>query len=151
MLRELQEKDIDFLLEKLNSLSDEDKKMYHPHPFTPEVFFELLKKDYDYYFVLEKNGIIVGYSMLRTFNKYEIPTYGQIVWQEHRGKGYGSEILIETLKEAVKIGFNTIKLKVYQHNKVAYNLYIKHGFKEIGTENDEIWMGKMINFYKNTK
>lgn len=145
MLRKIRKKDIDYLHEKLNNLSDKDRKLYHPHPFTKEALTELLTKDYDYYFVLEKNGKIVGYSMLRTFNKYEIPTYGQVLWEKHRGKGYGSEILIETLKEAEKIGFNSVKLKVYPHNKVAYNLYIKHGFKEIGTEGKEIWMEKKLD------
>jgi ribosomal protein S18 acetylase RimI-like enzyme len=145
MLRKLQEKDIDFLLEKLNSLSDEDKKLYHPHPFTRKTLLELLEKEYDSYFVLEKKGVIVGYSMLRTFGTFEIPTYGQVIWQEYRGKGYGSEILEKTLEEAVKIGFKTVKLKVYPNNKVGYQLYIKHGFKEIGTENDEIWMEKHLS------
>ena len=145
MLRKLQEKDIDFLLEKLNSLSDKDKQLYHPHPFTREKLLELLEKEYDSYFVLEKKGVIVGYSMLRTFGTFEIPTYGQVIWQEHRGKGYGSEILEKTLEEAVKNGFKTVKLKVYPYNKVAYQLYIKHGFKEIGTEHDEIWMERHLS------
>jgi len=144
MLRTLEKKDINFLHEKLNSLSTDDKKLYHPHPFTKEVLYDILKKDYDYYFVLEKKGVIVGYSMLRTFNKFEIPTYGQVVWEEQRGKGYGSEILKETLKKAKEIGFKSVKLKVYSHNGTAYDLYVKHGFKEIGIENNEIWMEKKL-------
>jgi len=144
MLRKLEEKDIDFLHEKLNSLSEEDKKLYHPHPFTKEAISKNFKKDYDYYFVLVKDDVIIGYSMLRTFNKYEIPTYGQVIWEEYRGKGYGSKILKETLVMAKKIGFKKVKLKVYPDNKVAYNLYLKNGFRKIGLEKNEIWMEKKV-------
>ena len=144
MLKKLEKKDINILFKRLNELSDNDKKLYHPHPFTKEALFDLLIKDYDHYFVMLIEDELVGYSMLRTFNKYEIPTYGQVIWEEYRGKGYGSEILEETLKEAVDLGFNIVKLKVYPHNKTAYNLYIKHGFKEIGKEGNEIWMEKKL-------
>jgi len=140
MLRKLQKSDIEELEKRLNALSDEDKKMYHPHPFTKETLEKLIDIDYDYYFVKISNGKIVGYSMLRTFGKYTIPTYGQVIWEEFRGKGFGSQILEETINEAKNLGFGIVKLKVYEHNEVAYNLYIKHGFKKIGVEGDEIWM-----------
>jgi len=144
MLRKLEKKDIDILHKKLNKLTVKDKELFHPHPFTKEALTDLLTKNYDYYFLMKKNGEIVGYSMLRTFGKYEIPTYGQVIWKENRGKGYGSKILKETLKRAKKIGFKNVKLKVYPGNKIAYNLYVKHGFKEIGLEKNEIWMEKKI-------
>lgn len=140
MLRKLQKEDIKELQKRLNDLSEEDKKLYHPHPFTIEYLNSLLNLSYDHYFVLEKNGIIVGYSMLRTFGKYPIPTYGQVIWQEYREKGYGSLILVETIKQAKKLGYKSVKLKVYEHNVIAYNLYIKHGFNKIGMEGNEIWM-----------
>ena len=49
-------------------------------------------------------------------------------------------ILVETIKQAKKLGYKSVKLKVYEHNVIAYNLYIKHGFNKIGMEGNEIWM-----------
>ena len=72
--------------------------------------------------------------MLRTFGKYNIPTFGGIIWKDFRGKGYGSELLKETLFLAKEIGFDKVKLKVYKNNEVAFNLYKKHDFKVIGEE-----------------
>lgn len=140
MLRKLQKSDIEELEKRLNNLSTEDKKLYHPHPFTKEALNNLITLDYDYYFVKILNGKIVGYSMLRTFGKFTIPTYGQVIWDEFRGKGLGSKILEETINEAKNLGFGLVKLKVYEQNDVAFNLYKKHGFEEIGTEGKEIWM-----------
>lgn len=140
MLRKLQKCDFKELEKRLNELSDEDKKLYHPHPFTKEALEQLINFDYDFYFVKILKGKIVGYSMLRTFGKYAVPTYGQVIWEEFRGTGLGSQILEETINEAKNLGFGIIKLKVYEHNYVAHNLYKKHGFKKIGTEGKEIWM-----------
>lgn len=140
MLRKLQKSDIEELKKRLNELSDEDKKLYHPHPFTKETLENLINIDCDFYFVKILKGKIVGYSMLRTFGKYSAPTYGQVIWEEFRGKGLGSQILEETINEAKNLGFGIVKLKVYENNNLAYNLYKKHGFKKIGTEGDEIWM-----------
>ena len=148
MLRRLRKDDLKELHSKLNNLSDQDKKFFHPHSFEMDDLKELLSLNYDYYFVEKVGESIVGYSFLRTFGKYEIPTFGGVVWQKYRGQGYGSKILEKTLDEAKKIGFKSVKLKVYEDNKVAFNLYKKHGFKKIGIEDKQIWMEK--NLMKST-
>lgn len=144
MLRRLHKNDLKELSERLNNLSKKDKYFFHPHGFKLIDLEKLLILDYDYYFVLEKENELVGYSMLRTFGEYEIPTFGGIIWQDFRGKGYGSELLKETLFNAKEIGFHKVKLKVYKNNIVAFNLYKKHDFKIIGEENNQFWMEKNI-------
>lgn len=145
MIRKLEERDLPKLHERLSSLSQGDKEFFHPHPFTLTALRDLLGLTYDHYFVKEIDHTLIGYSMLRTFGKYEIPTFGGVIWEEYRGKGYGSVLLEDTLTEAKKIGFNLVKLKVYEQNMRAFNLYKKHGFTILGKEGDEIWMEKHIS------
>ena len=145
MIRKLEERDLPVLHERLNNLSQKDKEFFHPHPFTLTALRDLLDRPYDYYFVKEIDHTIIGYSMLRTFGKYEIPTFGGVIWDEYRGKDYGSELLNDTLSEARNLGFNLIKLKVYEHNTRALNLYKKHGFTILGKEGNEIWMERHLS------
>lgn len=56
--------------------------------------------------------------------------YGFLVDAEHRGKGYGREILLLTILELWKSGSKTIRLEVACKNKVALSLYTSCGFKE---------------------
>jgi ribosomal protein S18 acetylase RimI-like enzyme len=145
MLRKLHRNDLNELSDRLNNLSKEDKDFFHPHGFEINDLEKLLTLDYDHYFVFEKDNRVVGYSMLRTFGKYKIPTFGGIIWKDFRGKGYGSELLIETLFLAKEIGFDKVKLKVYKNNEVAFNLYKKHDFQVIGEEGKQFWMEKNIS------
>jgi ribosomal protein S18 acetylase RimI-like enzyme len=55
-----------------------------------------------------------------------------IVYKRFRGKGYGDALM----KAVIGTGFN-IMLWVEPTNVIAYNLYIKHGFKKIMTDEDE--------------
>jgi ribosomal protein S18 acetylase RimI-like enzyme len=145
MIRKMGEKDLQELHERLNGLSQKDKEFFHPHAFTMAALRQLLDLTYDSYFVKELHNILIGYSMLRTFGKYEIPTFGGVIWEEYRGRGHGSALLKDTLSEAKKLGFTIVKLKVYEHNMRAFNLYKKHGFTILGKEGDEIWMEKHLS------
>jgi ribosomal protein S18 acetylase RimI-like enzyme len=145
MIRPLDQKDLPEVLKRFKDLSDEDKIWYHPHPFTMDALKQLLTEKGNYFFVKEHKGLLIGYSMLRTFNKYLIPTYGGIIWEPYRGKGYGAELLDETLAQAKHLGFTTVKLKVFKTNKRAFQLYQEHGFSVIGEEGPEWWMEKTLD------
>jgi len=144
MLRQLSRKDIPVLLKELQHLSDDVKHQFHPHPFTNEALQAARTAQGDYHYVFVNDDYILGYSFLRTFNKYPIPTYGGVIWKQYRGKGFGSIMLDETLDKARELGFSTVKLKVYKTNNRAFQLYKKHGFTIIDEEGSEWWMQKTL-------
>lgn len=144
MLQPLSKNTIGQLLEQLQQISKEDESFFHPHPFTKEILEEVIKKKGDFYFLFYNNTHFIGYSFLRTFNKYPIPTYGGIIWEQYRGQGYGSKMLQETLEKAKELGFLSVKLKVYKTNTRAFSLYKKQGFEVIGEEGEQLWMEKQL-------
>jgi GNAT superfamily N-acetyltransferase len=53
---------------------------------------------------------------------------------EHQGKGYGSIILKELERRARELGYVGFLLETSENQWAARKLYLRHGFKEIGTE-----------------
>lgn len=142
MIRKMKKKDINIIHGELNNLSDRDKCFFHPFEFTLENIRNLLELDYDNYYVAEIDNEIVGYSHLRTFGKYKIPTYGGVIWRRFRNKGYGTKMLEEVLEDAKRLNYESVKLKVYKDNNNALKLYRDYGFRIIGMEGKEWWMEK---------
>ena len=142
MLTELTKKDIKKLSKELQSLSKQDKHFFHPHKFNIKTLENLIQEKGDHYYLyLNESTKFVGYGMLRTFGKYEIPTLGCVIWKRYRGYGDGKKLVEELVDKAKEIKYQKIRLKVYPDNKAAYKLYKIVGFKEIGKNEDgEIWM-----------
>jgi ribosomal protein S18 acetylase RimI-like enzyme len=47
---------------------------------------------------------------------------------EHRGKGYGKNLMSVIESEIKSLGFKTIRLQVFGHNTIAQKLYLNSGF-----------------------
>jgi len=140
MLRDLNVDDIEELSSRLNNLSDTDKKNFSPHRFDVQTITNNLKDIGNYYYIMEDEGNMIGYGMLRTFNEYSIPTLGCVIWGEYRSKEYGYKLVQSLISKSISLGYNEIKLKVNKNNKIAYNLYSKSNFYHIGDEGDYLWM-----------
>lgn len=71
-----------------------------------------------------------------------------IIWidiiEKYRGKGNGDEIMIELDKKAKLENSKKMQLEVMYENKVAINLYTKHGFKVTEKEGIFLIMTKII-------
>ncbi len=103
------------------------------------------------------NGVLIGNCGISRRGKRNehIGRIGISVAKEFRGQGIGTELLSLLLKEAEKLGFTMVDLKVYSTNDRAYHVYEKLGFVEAGRMPqavryqegflDEIWMFKKIN------
>ena len=64
--------------------------------------------------------------------------------KEYRGKGYGRESM-DLLESKVKeFNMHTISLHVFLHNKIAYSLYNKIGYKEVKRGKAGVIMKKTI-------
>ena len=130
-IEELDENKLSELLKKLSNISEEDKKYFHP---------QLTKATGNHYYADIKNEEIVGYGMLRTFNKYDIPMLGCIIFEKYRKKGFGSKIVYDLLKKADILGYSKVRLHVNRNNTDAYKLYSNAGFGVIHIDNDILTM-----------
>jgi ribosomal protein S18 acetylase RimI-like enzyme len=142
MLIEVNKKFVETLSNELERLSKSDKEYFHPHEFDVESIRNLCKEEgNNYYIYLDELGEFAGYGMLRTFGEYEIPTLGCVIWERYRARGNGRRLLEELIEKTQELEYRKIRLKVASDNKIAYRLYRKAGFIEIGrSENGQIWM-----------
>lgn len=143
--RSLTGKDVNELFDLLNSLSEEAKKFFHPHPFDKKTLKQICNSKIDHYFVLTVNKKIIGYSMLRLFG-YEIPSFGVCIRNGYEKQKYGRMMTEKTIQKAKELAYKEVILKVHKDNISAMNLYVKTGFKTIRTDpkTGEIRMMKVL-------
>jgi len=73
---------------------------------------------------------------------------GMGITKPHRGKGIGSRMMEEVIKQARANGMEKICLEVYSHNAAGIALYKKFGFAEEGLKIKEVKMdGKYFDEY----
>jgi len=142
MLQKVDENNYQMLWQAFEKTSQQSKDFFSPHNFDLESIKNLVYEKGNYYYLFYTlDGDFAGYGMLRTFDKYPIPTLGCIIWEKFRGKGYGKRIVEELLDKAKQLDFKSVKLKVYPDNVVAHSVYQKVGFSDIGESDDgQIWM-----------
>lgn len=111
---------------------DEDYKKY----------YEKIRNDYDGELAIDTdNDKLAGYIFVKTDEKENGFISPLLVVKKYRGKGIGKQLLEDGIKK-----YGAIDLVVKKDNKVAFNMYKKHGFEIIGKGNnkDEYWM-KILN------
>ena len=89
------------------------------------------------YLVLEKDGVIVSYVLLKWVGRKTHPEYPDMedlyTKKEERGKGYATKLIKECEKRAKEKGFKKIGLAVNpQINNYARKFYEKLGYKHDG-------------------
>jgi RimJ/RimL family protein N-acetyltransferase len=135
MIREIQQTDTEELFSLLNSLDEQTKSFFHPHPFDFTTIREICKGKQDHYFVMVVGKKIMGYSFLRLFG-YKVPSFGIIIKNEFSGKGYGTILTQWTVEKAKALGYEKVILKTYKENLRAKRIYEKIGFKTVGVTED---------------
>lgn len=97
----------------------------------------------DFMILLKRTNELLGEVVLNEIDSCNRSANIRIGIQknEHRGKGYGTEALIEMLR----YGFNTLNLHrihlgVYTFNPRAIHVYEKIGFKREGVERDSLYL-----------
>lgn len=83
-------------------------------------------------YALYDMGLAIGFVTLiinKKTNRYFINSL--MIDEKYQNKGYGKVILNETFKFFKKLKANKVGIGVRKENKVAYNLYVKLGFKVI--------------------
>jgi len=128
---------------------------YRNYPATPEDMAQQYDADNIHPLTAEdEKGNIIGHIMIR------IPDLSQpqkirlgfiIVDDTLRGKGYGKQLILETIEYAKQNLLAThISLGVFLNNPSALHCYESAGFKTIGKESypidGEIWEGVEMNY-----
>lgn len=110
-------------------------------PWSYESVEDELKNKFARYVVAKKDGVVIGFGGV-----WLILDEGHItniaIHPEYRGIGAG-DMIVEALIEICRMeGIASMTLEVRKSNKVAQNLYKKHGFIEAGIRK---------NYYADTK
>ena len=102
----------------------------NPYPWTARNFSDCIEKGY-YSMVLEDNERLVGFAIM-AISSEESHLLNIGVNKDFRGSGFGEQILKKMIIAAEVMGSKKIILEVRVSNKIAYRLYEKIGFHEIG-------------------
>ena len=102
----------------------------NPYPWTARNFSDCIEKGY-YSMVLEDNERLVGFAIM-AISSEESHLLNIGVNKNFRGSGFGEQILKKMIIAAEVMGSKKIILEVRVSNKIAYRLYEKLGFHEIG-------------------
>ena len=102
----------------------------NPFPWTARNFSDCIEKGY-YSMVLEDKERLVGFAIM-AISSEESHLLNIGVNKDFRGSGFGEQILKKMIIAAEVMGSKKIILEVRVSNKIAYRLYEKLGFHEIG-------------------
>jgi len=102
----------------------------NPYPWTEVNFKDCLEKGY-YSLALEDKKKLIGFAIM-AISTEESHLLNIGITKESRGLGYGEKLLKKMIIAAEVMGSKKIILEVRVSNKVAYGLYQKLGFEDIG-------------------
>lgn len=101
---------------------------------------ELTANQFAYYFVIEKEGSIIGYcGMWLVIDQSQITTIA--VSSREQGQGYGRQML-QHAKSYAAVSADILSLEVSVDNEKAITLYEKEGFLYGGIRKDYYGPGK---------
>jgi hypothetical protein len=142
VLRTPRWRDLDDLLELINSLVDEKAEIYITEKFTREAEAEWLlkvlsrlKKDEQFFLVAEVDKKVVALSDFQVKGgdeEHRVGEFGIIVRNGYRNVGIGTEILKTLLEQAALFGLRTVTICPFATNKRAIHVYRNVGFVESG-------------------
>ena len=154
IIRELKKNEInvlkDFLYEAIyipkgikkpsrDIIDKEELKLYYDNFYS--------NKD-DYCLVSIDDNKIVGAVWTRIMNDYghiddNTPSLAISLYEEYRGKGYGTKLMINILELLKNKGYKNVSLSVQKEN-YATKLYLNVGFKIINENEEEYIMIKKL-------
>lgn len=107
------------------------ERVAYTHPWTEGVFRDCLRVGYICR-VVEDEKALKGYGLM-SVGAGECHMLNICVSPDYQHRGYGRAIVENLLDIARRLQIETALLEVRVSNRVAYDLYLKLGFNEIGT------------------
>lgn len=100
-------------------------------PWKRDTFFEVARRKNTVYIVGELDEKIVAYAgAWLAFNEAEVMSVA--VLPEYRGRGIGTKLFGELLKNCKQRGANAVTLEVRPSNTAAIKIYESFGLKSVG-------------------
>ena len=100
-------------------------------PWSLRSLMSELKNSVAHYTVLEKDGEIIGYcGMWVLFEEAHITNIA--IHPEHRGNGFGKQLLHGAMRVAASFGAEMMTLEVRETNTVAQRMYDEMDFSQQG-------------------
>ncbi len=126
---------INSMVEERTFLSTSKKKTRKEEVRWLRGVLKSIRENKDVVVALEMNGKIMGSVMVRSEGecKEHVGNLGISLDKEARGMGLGKLLMKTGIDEsAKKMKLKIIRLSLFAPNRVAYNLYRKMGFVEVG-------------------
>lgn len=136
VLREVNCGDIDRMVEYFESLGEQSRGFFHPHPFDREHAEDICRDDNPgaYRVVAEYDGRIVGYAWFNPWKHSPYCTVGIGVSDDFQGKRLGGALMDALEAEARARKLPGLRLTVYKTNERGVRLYASRGYQIVGEE-----------------
>ena len=102
-----------------------DKEFTYYSKFSYENYI----KDYDLWYLAQVEAQIIGYFWIQTYPSQK-DSFGFDIFinEEHRGKGYGRELIKQGKELLNSKGISKLRISVFKDNYIAKSLYVSLGF-----------------------
>ena len=146
MLRRLSPDDTDKMMGYFESLGDDTRAHFHPHPFDLEHARSTCEDTTPecYRLVAEQDGKIVGYAWFAPAKDWKYPTVGIGISDNSQGKRLGGALMDALTAEAKQRGIPGLSLTVYKQNERGIRLYSSRGYKIVGEQGPQHVMDLII-------
>ena len=124
-------------LDQAKNLSELEEKIFSTSRDSSWIR-ENINNDNAIYWVKKSNDEIVGYLAIE-FTGHNIQMLGLGILEDHRRKGYASDLIASMMEYLKQYNFNKIFLEVRDSNTAAKGLYSKFNFNRSGTR---------LNYYR---
>ncbi|MFQ5864607.1 MAG: ribosomal protein S18-alanine N-acetyltransferase [bacterium] len=128
-------------LQDLNKVWELETRIFRDPWSRNHLYHEILDNSISFSFVVERDREVIGYAIY-WFIDNEAHIAKLAIDASFRGKQYGDFLLCRVLEEMKCQKVQVVYLEVRRSNQAAQQLYLKHGFKLIGTRR---------NYYSNDK
>jgi len=119
--------------------TQQDMDVYLSEHYSQEIQLSEIQDADTVILIAEQDGVPVGYAQLNGQSKGDgvvgtRPMELQRIYsiREYIGKGVGSALMKESIREAKERGFNCLWLGVWEKNERAIKFYEKWGFQKVG-------------------
>lgn len=154
MIRKAEISDLDLILEITNDAILNTNAIYEEDPWdTQKVedwYSARINAEFPVFVIETNNQEVVGFASYSKFRgrmgyRYTVE-HSVYVHKNHRGEGYGQELLEFIIKDAEERGFQQMIGVVDATNEKSINFHIYNGFKEAGKlENVGVKFGRKLS------
>jgi len=124
-------------LDQAKNLSELEEKIFSTS-WDSSWIKEKINNENSIYWVKKSNDEIVGYLAIH-FSGHDIEILGLGILENHRRKGYASDLIASMMEYLKQYSYNKIFLVVRDSNTAAKDLYSKFNFNRSGTR---------LNYYR---